>query len=247
MKQEENNSDIVEYASGVFLHLMGRIPGLGEALGGYDAYKRSAFERNVRKVTTHLQNKVADLEALFSDEWLQSDEGQQFSRKVFDSAIDMQLEDKQELFVNALINGIENRELSDLEKLKFIDILRHLSLASLMVLCNMHEMFKYQVRGPGRAVNPTEATPQVDPVRIAETLSSKYDPFLVISAIYEMESQGLFSTISEWKKQDSGSSRPGAGFSTALAYTDFTYRFVEFITDKKHNETEKDSTSDNAD
>ena len=55
------------------------------------------------------------------------------------------MEDKQELFINALINGVRDKETSNLEKLKFIDILRHLSLASLMILADMHSIFKNKV------------------------------------------------------------------------------------------------------
>jgi hypothetical protein len=177
----------------------------------------------------YLQDKIDDLESLSSDKWLKSEEGQQFSRKVFDSAFDAQLEDKQQLFVNALINGIENKDLSCLEKMKFVDILRHLSRASLDVLAAMHNMFKDRVRGPDRVVNSTEPIPHIDPTQIAQTLSTTYDPYLVTSAIDEMKSQGLFSKIGEWKKEPSGSWRAGAGFATELAYTDFTYRFVEFV------------------
>jgi len=32
------------------------------------------------------------------------------------------MEDKQELFVNALINGVQDKETTSLEKLKFVDI-----------------------------------------------------------------------------------------------------------------------------
>ena len=38
---------------------------------------------------------------IVTNEYLQTEEGQQFARKVFDSAFDAQLEDKQELFINA--------------------------------------------------------------------------------------------------------------------------------------------------
>lgn len=233
MDPEENKSNIVAGVSGVAKQLLSRIPGLGEAIAGWDAYNKSKFERGVKNSIALLQYKATNLESLFSDEWLKSKDGEQFYRKVFDSAFDAQLEDKQELFVNALINGIQNKDIAFLEKMKFVDILRHLSRASLMVLADMHKMFKDRVRGPGRDVSPTGGIPHVDPVQIAETLSAKYEPYLVTSAIYEMESQGLFSTIGEWKKQAGGSYRPGAGFASELAYTDFTYKFVEFITHKE--------------
>ena len=50
-----------------------------------------------------------------------------------------------------------------------------------------------------------------------------------------MESQGLFSRTGEWRKNSTGTFVEGGGFSTDLCYTDFTARFVEFVTlkDKK--------------
>ncbi len=206
------------------------VPGLGQAIAGLDAYKRSSFERNVRQVIEYLRVKVDNLEELFRQEWLQSEEGQQFARKVFDAAFDVQLEDKQELFINALINGVDNQTISQLERLKFVDMLRHLSRASLMVLAEMHNLLIDQVRGPGRKPDPLEPYPLVDPGHMAEKLSDKYDPYLVISSISEMESQGLFSRTGEWRKGADGRYMPGGGFATEMCYTDFSARFVEFIT-----------------
>ena len=90
-------------------------------------------------------------------------------------------------------------------------------------------MFISQVRRPDREPDTTKSYPLVDPSRIAQELSDRYDPYLVTSAISEMESQGLFSRIGEWKRDPSGRHLPGGGFSTELCYTNFTARFVEFI------------------
>lgn len=90
--------------------------------------------------------------------WLKPKKGVQFIRKVFDAALDEQLQDKQEYFINAMINGV-NPNIPPLEKLKFIDILRHLSRSALIVLAEIHRMFKDQVRGPGRKPDPTQPYP----------------------------------------------------------------------------------------
>jgi hypothetical protein len=205
------------------------VPGLAQAMAGWDSYQKSKFERSVNTLIQHLMAKVEDLEALFSVEWLKTEEGEQFAWKVLGAAFDAQLSDKQELFVNALIHGIEDQETDQLEKLKFVDMLRQLSKASWMVLAEMHEMFSDQVRGPGRAPDPLSALPQVDAGRIAEALSDKYDPYLVTSAVAELESHGLFSRTGEWRRDVSGRMRPGTGFATEMCYTDFAARFVEFI------------------
>jgi len=221
--------DVLQGLSGTVKSALSRVPGLGDAIAGYDAYKRSALDRNVQKVIKHLTEKLADLEGFSQKDYFQTDEGQLFARKVFDAAFDAQLEDKQELFVNALINGASNESTPQLEKLKFVDIIRHLSRASLMVLAEIHEMFKGQVRRPGRDPDSSSAYPLVNPTEIARGLV-KYDPYLVTSSLSEMESQGLFSRTGEWRTDSTGRHIPGAGFATEMCYTDFTARFVEFIT-----------------
>lgn len=233
MELTDREKDALEALSGTAKSALSLIPGLGQAIAGWDAYKRSSFERNLRKVISHLQNKVEDLGPFCSDEWIQSEEGQKFARKVFDSAFDAQMEDKQELFINALINGVRDKDISALEKSKFIDILRHLSLASLMILSDMHLIFKDRVKRPGRSDAALSGSSLVDPNKIAEELSHKYHPYLVNASIYEMESQGLFSNIHEWRKMTDGKYGSGTYFDDALSYTDFTFRFVEFITTKE--------------
>ena len=229
MELTEREKDLLQALSGTTKAALSLVPGLGQAIAGYDAYKKSQFDRNIIKIIEHLQNKIGDLQAFFKSDWINTEKGQQFSRKVFDSAFDAQLEDKQELFINAFINGITDQRTTALEKFKFIDMLRNLSRASLMVLAEMHKMFKKQVRGPGRDPDPVSPFPLVDPGRIAESLSKMFHPYLVTASINEMESQGLFSRTGDWRKGSDGSYSPGGGFATELCYTDFAARFVEFI------------------
>lgn len=225
----EREQDLMGALSGTAKSALSLIPGLGQAIAGWDAYKHSAFERNVGNIIDHLSQKIDNLEVFFSAEFFETEEGQLFTRKVIDAALDAQLEDKQELFINALVNAPTSQSIGELQRLKFIDMLRHLSRAALMVLAEMHSMFRTQVRGPNRdpAFSPF---PHVDPTSIAEKLSDKYDPYLVISAISEMEAQGLFSRIGEWRKDAAtGRSMPSGGFATEMCYTDFAAKFVEFI------------------
>lgn len=216
------------------------IPVLAQFVKTWEKVEQDERHRNIAEALSLLEQKIVDLEALFSDEWLKSPEGDRFARKVFDSAIDAQLADKQELFVNALINGIQDKETKYQEKLKFVDTLRHLSRPSLDILAEIHKMFKDKVRGPGRNVDPAEAYPHIDRIGIAERLSTAFHPHMITSAIYEMESQGLFFTIGQWNKQSDGSYRAGGGFATELTYTDFTCRFVEFITFREQKKLKVD-------
>jgi hypothetical protein len=230
MESSNTKNDLMAISKGVTKSLLSRIPGLKEGLAGWEAYKRNVFERNTDRFIEQLRGKIQDLEAFIGHEWVRTEEGQQFIRKVLDAALDEQLQDKQEFFINAMINGVNDDTIIQIEKLKFIDILRHLSRSALLILAEIHILFKNQVRGPGRKPDPIQEWPLVDAGIIAEKLSENYDPYLVTSAISEMESQGLFSRTGEWV-QDPHTKRyrPGAGFSTSLCYTDFTARFVDFI------------------
>jgi len=230
LKLSNREKDLLQALNGTAKSALSLIPGLGQAIAGWDSYRKSNFERNLSEVIKHLQNKVGKIETFFSDEWLKTEEGKQFSRKVFDCAFDTQLEDKQELFINALINGVKDKNIHYLEKLKFIDMLRHLSRVSLMVLAEMHTIFISNVRGENRNADSTSALPHIDSEKLAEKLSSIFHPYIITSAINEMESQGLFSSTGEWKKRYDGKYISGGGFMTGVCYTDFTARFVEFIT-----------------
>lgn len=235
MELSDRENNLLQALKGTAKSTLSLIPGLGQAISGWDNYQRSNFERGLLKVISQLRDRVEDVESFFSDEWIKTDDGKQFSRKVFDCAFDTQMEDKQELFINALINGVKDKQTPYLEKLKFIDMLRNLSRASLMVLAEMHKMFITNVRGPNRNADPISAFPLIDSDRISEKLSSSFHPYLTTSSINEMESQGLFSRTGEWRKSGhDGSYVPGGGFSTDLCYTDFTARFVEFITVRKN-------------
>jgi hypothetical protein len=223
-------SDIVAGGFGSAKALASRVPILNEILAGFDSYKRARFEPETEEFLQHLYTALDRVEQKFEPSWFTTHEGDIFARKVLDCAVDAQLADKKELFANALVSGALDGRTSDIEKLKFVDFLRHLSRAAIMVLADIHSMLSAEARGPGRNPRIDKSYPLVDPKRIAEHLSSKYNAYLVEAALQEMQSYGLFSSTGEWIRQPDGTSRPGGGFDHALAYTDFTCRFVEFIT-----------------
>lgn len=229
MELTEREENLLQALFGTVKSAGSIVPGVSQAIAAWDAYHRSQLDRNIIKLIKHLQEKVDDISIVLDNSWIKTEKGEQFVNKVLVSALDDQLIDKQELFANALLQGIRKTDISFLEKSKFIDMLRHLSRASLMILAEMHTLLIGQVRGPGRTPDPTAAYPLVDPSSLAEKLSDRYDPYLVISAVSELESEGLFSRTGEWKKSPEGKYIPGGGFATELCYTDFTARFVEFI------------------
>jgi len=226
----DRENDLFKALSGTTKSALSLIPVVGQAIAGFDAYKRNAFERSVLELIKHLSDKVENLDDFFLQEYFQTDAGEQLLRKTLDSALDAQLNDKQELFVNALVNSPITTNLAEIQKLKFIDMLRHLSLAALMVLSEMHKMFIAQVRGQGRNPDLISSLPQINPDGIAKKLGHLFEPYLVTAAIYELQSVGLFSNIGEWRKLGTGEYASGGGFATELCYTDFSARFVDFIT-----------------
>jgi hypothetical protein len=183
----------------------------------------------LKKALEHLQNKVKDFESFLKTDWYKSEDGEQFVNKVIDAVLDAQLEDKQELFINALINGPKHEYVIQLEKLKFIDILRHMSRASLMVLADIHRLRANAVRRENQTNNTTEPFPIIKVENLVNELSDKYHPYLINSAIKEMEGQGLFSNIGSWRKGSNGKYISAGGFETEQCYTEFAARFVEFI------------------
>ncbi len=217
-----------EAGEGAIKALVARVPVFGELIAGWDAYRRSQFDLYVKRFILAIEEEIQDISKLGSNEWLGSMEGKQFARKIFASATDAQLEEKHRLFANAFVNGIENKQLSDLEKLKFVDMLRQLSLASLGVLSEMHKLYGSQVHRSGRP-RPTIAAPQVSVAELIRELGSKFDPYLIESAVTEIRATGLFSRFTSFHTGIEGKPEPDSYIDNEIIYTEFTARFVEFV------------------
>lgn len=217
--------------------LAGEVPILGLFLvphDAYEAYQKIKQEAYIQQLLQNLDERVQDLRELFSDSWLRTKEGQLYARKVIDCAIDAQLEDKHQLFASALINGIQNKEITDLEKLKFVDMLRQLSLVSLRVLSELHKIYGDRVHWASqpRTIN---AAPQISVDNVIQQLQGKFHPFLIEASIAEMKAIGLFSRFSAWRYGGDNSFKADGHISDSAIYSEFTARFIEFITSFKKN------------
>jgi hypothetical protein len=205
------------------------IPVIGPAIDGYNAYKESVFKRQVDKMLKYLNEKVEtveNLKNLFSDEWLNTEEGRQFTNKVFDCIFDAQIEEKQELFINALINGITKKDLLDVAKLKFVDILRNLSLASLNILADIHNIYKTRQDHE----SSISSSGLINKDELVKKLSNKYHPYLIESCFYELKGVGLFSPTVGYTKTHNGKYIVrGYHAEGNELYTEFTQKFIEFI------------------
>lgn len=229
----EEQQHRLEAVEGGIRALVSRVPGLGELIAGWDAYNRSRFELYVRNFLASLQEQVDDLKQLLSDEWLKTAEGQRFTRKVVDAALDAQLEEKHQLFANSFVNGIQNKALSEVEKSLFVDILRKLSLNALLVLGEMHNLFAKDVVPSTGSASRTTGDPGISTRHLVQELNGSFHPYQIESALEELKSMGLFSIYSAWRydahdkkfREDSQFS-PGSG---SVFYTEFTARFAAFI------------------
>ena len=238
MELKDRESDLLEALKGTAKSAASILPVIAQAIAGYDSYHRSVFEKNLNKIIKLLQEKVDDIPSFFETDWYKTEDGKQFANKVIDAALDAQLEDKQELFINTLINGPKAEHLNQLEKLKFVDILRHMSRASLMVLADIHNLMVKSVRRENQKKDLIDPFPVIKVENLVNDLSDKYHPYLINSAVKEMEGQGLFSNIGSWKKNFTTGKYFSAGvLASELCYTEYAANFVEFMQIKTDKDT----------
>jgi hypothetical protein len=223
LKSSDKEEGKIEILGGITKSLLSRIPVIKEAIAGAEAYRQYTFRKNVQTLMDRLSEKIDDMEKFSRHESFRTPDGEQFIRKVIDAAIDEQLQDKHEFFINAMINGVNDQTIGQLEKLKFIDILRQLSRIAILVLLEIHNLFKDN-RTP-----PIIQSTFINPENIAEKLSYKYNPYLTLSAISELISMGLFSSTIEWFKTHEGGYKSGKYSPSGVNYTEFTAKFIEFI------------------
>ncbi len=225
---------------------LSHIPGLGEGIKSYEAYQRSKCDLYVRNWLIALEDRIDDIKVLFSDEWLRTDEGQQYVRKLFACVADAELEDKHQLFANAFISGIRDKQLPYPQKLKFVDMLRQLSYDALLVLDEMHQLYAKDAYVPGKP-DPGIPPSPITTDRVIEQLKGQFNPYRIESALCEMAAYGLFSRWDSWRDYGDGTLRSMHSISSkgeAGYYTEFTVRFVEFIQGKKTVKSQNPGTRD---
>jgi hypothetical protein len=205
-----------------------KIPVFGVLYEGYEAYKKSTEEKLFKEFVYTVNDKVQKIEAQFDEEWINSHEGENFCSKVMASAVNAEYCDKQELFANALINGTIVSDIESSEKFKFVDILRQLSRPALDVLAVMYTM-RDKIKSQMASMLAENVTNDAH----KEGRLKGMDYYLVYSCIEEIKNVGLLSTAITVRKDMDGSYRVATYSDRAESYTDFTQRFIEFVTEKK--------------
>lgn len=207
------------------------IPGIGVAIDGYEAYRRSQHERNTHALIDLLRARIDGVGARFDPHWFKTMEGQEFCNKALASALDSQLAEKQEFFANAIVHAASDKDLGRIERLKFLDMLRGLSMPTLMVLSEIDQKYSRMLPVPGQPRDPSIPVAVINDMQVAQELSHKYDPFVVTAALNELRAQGLFSNVTEWHKMANGGLTAGIHVGRGDCYTPFSARFVAFISE----------------
>lgn len=208
-----------------------KIPIIGLIFEGYESYSKAVEDKLLQDLLATLGNSVKNLDLKFDESWIKTEDGEKFCSKVLASALNAEFVDKQELFANALLNGIVISETESAEKFKFIDMLRQLSRPSLDVLAVMYKL-KHKING----FSVLRLADTVVNSEIAKESLKGMDYYCVNSCIVEIRNVGLFSSATEvYHDERTGKYRVAGSYSessNAEAYTEFTQRFIEFITQK---------------
>ena len=169
----------------------------------------------MEKFLKKLSEEISYNKELFNDNFYKTVEGRIFSIRILDIATECQYMEKIDFFINALIN-IKNDFSSD-EKIKFIDLIRNISLPSLKIFAHII------------SVNKQMNKKSVDAHIIADNL--KMEPFFVNSCLSELKSQGIISDDLGGDESDNPDSIMLGGY----IITEFSNSFFEFIMSNKNN------------
>ena len=83
MKLTERENNLLEALLGTTKSAVSMLPVLSQIIAGYDSYKRSSFDRNVRNLIENLSQKVDNIGEFFQNNFFKTEEGEKFARKVF--------------------------------------------------------------------------------------------------------------------------------------------------------------------
>lgn len=191
------------------------VPGLGILIEGVRAYQNKIEEEQREEFIKALVERLEKCEGRVSNDWYKTDEATQVIKKIVASAMNAEYIDKIDYFANAILNAAN--EYDQVERLKFIEILRNISKPALIVL--EAEKRLQDKRGP------RHSSQVLNDQIIKET---KLDPYLVETCVNELYALGVFSSTTGYTSDG----RKTEYFSDGVAaYTDFTKRFVSFIED----------------
>ena len=197
-----------EVIDAVIIETVKQIPGASILIAGIEKYKETIEENQRIKLIDSISERLSILEQR-NNEWYSTADGREFVQKLIATALNAEYIDKVEYFRNMLFNGIST-EIEQIEKLKFIEMVAHLSKAALIVLSVTQEIFKQM--GP-RSSRQIDGQSSIN--KVIQTTDFSMD--LVLSCYNELYAEGVFNSNQ---------------FSTGVsAYTELTERFISFLSD----------------
>ena len=116
-----------------------KIPPFNSLITGIQEYQAKMAELERESLFYDLDLKVHKLEKQLDDigEWYSSTEGQEFYKKTVASILNWEYSDKREFFINAMLNA-PFLQASQMDRLKYVELLRSLSKPALTILANTH-------------------------------------------------------------------------------------------------------------
>lgn len=181
-------------------------------------------QEGLEEFLSYLGENVGDLQQFFSDPWLKSEHGSKFWHKVLGSAMDAQLADKRQIFANVLVNGVSAKDYTDKKKLRMLDMLRSLSLASLECLAEIHVQYADRLGSLDLESKKSQAFPLSD-----VKLSTAGDTFYTESLLQELVATGALSARPNANPRDGRQALLDLDTTEAAYYTEFSLDFAEFI------------------
>lgn len=189
------------------------VPGLGILIEGVRKYHETIQEEQKKEFVSAISERLEVLEEAFLKEWYDTPEGIETTKKIVATALNAEFSDKMEYFANALFNSPQDFE--QVERLKFIEILRNVSKPALIILEAESRLHKQ------RGAYYSAQVLIKDLVR-----ETKLDPFLVETCVTELYSLGVFSSTTDYSLDGTQSRMFSNG---TPAFTEFTKKFIKFI------------------
>ena len=200
---------IVAAAKEAALEAVKEIPFVGSLIEGVRAYHESIDEEQRQLFVDAMASRLDRLEQ--NSDWYKSSDGQEFVKKVVATGLNAEYADKIDYLANALTNGPSLGQ-QQAKRLKYVEMIRHLSKASLEVLATC-------------VAHPT-GTGQVMPGSIAKTLG--WNPSFVDACVRELFASGAFSSVVDWFEH--GEMAPRQRFNEGTtATTQVTREFAAFV------------------
>jgi len=203
-----------------------RVPVWGDLIVSLEAYEHAVREQMREQFLNYLEGKINKVTSEYKEKlqlYFTEEKGITVCHKIIESALNAEYKDKQEIFVNALLNGAKT-DVSEDEKLRFIDLIRYLSRVALNVLSVVYKIYD-------RELDESSKTGQITIGKIVTEADKMfgYAPELTESALRELRNIGLFSNILGWHKANNYIHEGSHISEGSFAYTNYTRRFIEFI------------------